>query len=139
MDAFDSDVLIFAARPRHDAGARVAGLFRATVDETGGAGIGSVVLIPEVLTKPFRDGDAAEYRALDTLLGWLDLRPVTSQIASLAARVGAEYGLKPLDAVHLATALEAGADRFITNNRRDFSKSIEGIEVTFPDDLAAPA
>lgn len=39
----------------------------------------------------------------------LDLR-----IAERAAQIGEQYGLKPPDAVHLATALEAGCDRFLT-------------------------
>jgi len=37
--------------------------------------------------------------------------------------------------VHLATAVNVGADRFITNNRRDFPKSIAEIDVTYPADL----
>jgi hypothetical protein len=33
----------------------------------------------------------------------------------------------------------AGADRFLTNNRSDFPKSITEIDVTYPDELAQPA
>ena len=47
------------------------------------AGVGSTLALPEVLTKPTRDG----------------------------------------------------ADRLITNNRRDFSQSIEEVTVTYPPDL----
>ena len=32
-----------------------------------------------------------------------------------------------------------GADRFITNNRRDFPATITEIQVTYPADLADPA
>jgi hypothetical protein len=38
--------------------------------------------------------------------------------------------------VHLATAVHAGADRFITNNRRDFSPDITELDVTYLDALA---
>jgi hypothetical protein len=31
-----------------------------------------------------------------------------------------------------------GADRFITNNRRDFGPDIKEIDVTYPDALPAP-
>jgi predicted nucleic acid-binding protein len=52
--------------------------------------------------------------------------------------LGASYGLRAADAVHLATAVGAGADRFLTNNRSEFPKSITEIAVTYPDDLADP-
>jgi hypothetical protein len=35
--------------------------------------------------------------------------------------------------VHLATAVNVGADRFLTNNRRDFPQSIAELKVTYPD------
>jgi len=41
--------------------------------------------------------------------------------------------------VHLAAAVNAGADRFITNNTRDFERDIDEIDVTYPDDLPAPS
>jgi hypothetical protein len=37
--------------------------------------------------------------------------------------------------VHLATAVAAGADRFLTNNKSDFPKSIVEIDITYPEDL----
>jgi hypothetical protein len=37
--------------------------------------------------------------------------------------------------VHLATAVAAGADRFITNNTSDFKKSITEVDVVFPEEL----
>lgn len=85
--------------------ARCEALFpEARPDETDlPAGIGSTLLLPEVLTKPTGDG--------------------------------ASYRLRSADAVHLATAVSAGADRFITNNRRDFSPSIEEVSITYPTDL----
>jgi predicted nucleic acid-binding protein len=61
---------------------------------------------------------------------------VTAAVASLAASLGARYRLRTADAVHLATAVHAGADRFITNNRRDFSPDITELDVTYLDALA---
>lgn len=37
--------------------------------------------------------------------------------------------------MHLATAVSARADRFITNNRAAFSQLIEEVSVTYPTDL----
>ena len=53
----------------------------------------------------------------------------------LAAVLAAKHRLRAADAVHLATAVQAGADRFITNNRKDFVKGIDEVEVVYPDDL----
>lgn len=134
MDAFDADVLIYAAVPGHPLGAPVLALFATQSSGDAGplAGVGSTLLVPEVLTKPTRDGTTGEVEVLATLLGHLDLRPVDEAVALLAVTLGAWYGLKSVDAVHLATAVSAGADRFITNNRRDFPPSIDEISVTYP-------
>ena len=99
------------------------------------AGIGSVLLIPELLSKPMRDGADSEIEALAALLGRLDLRPVDEALAELAAALGSAHRLRAADAVHLATAVAAGADRFITNNSSDFPKTITEIEVTYPGEL----
>src|SRR4051812_23674986 len=126
MDAFDADVLIYAAVAGHRLGQRVRALFPVyAVGESGAvAGIGSLLLLPELLTKPLRDEAVDELNELAALLGRLDLRPVDDATAELATALGATYRLRPADAVHLATAVNAGADRFITNNSKDFPKTI---------------
>ncbi len=136
MDAFDADVLIYAATARHQLGRRVRALFAGgPVAGAGLAGIGSVLLLPELLTKPLRDQAEGELEELASLLGRLELRPVDAATAQLAVVLGAGYQLRAVDAVHLATAVVAGADRFITNNQDDFPKSITEIDVTYPVDL----
>lgn len=139
MDAFDADVLIYAAVAGHALGRRVRTLFPDEQVATSGAvaGIGSVLLLPELLTTPLRDGAHDELAALTALLARLDLRPTDEATANLAVALGASYRLRAADAVHLATAVAAGADRFITNNSADFTKAIVEITVTYPSDLAA--
>jgi predicted nucleic acid-binding protein len=135
MDAFDADVLIYAAVPDHQLGTRVRALFESA--KNGEAGTGSVLLLPEVLGKPLRDGAGDEVRALAGLLARLDLRPVDLATAELATALSGRYRLRAADAVHLATAIGLGADRFITNNKRDFPASISEIAIIYPDDLPA--
>ena len=138
MDAFDADALIYAAVPGHPLGRRVAVLFR--IGDGGAlAGAGSVLLLPEVLGKPLRDGSADEVRALAGLLARLDLRPVDRATAELATALSSRYRLRAADATHLATAVSLGADRFITNNQRDFPSAITEIQVTYPADLPDPS
>ena len=138
MDAFDADVLLYAAVPGHALGRRVAALFGG-VAHGGVAGAGSVLLLPEVLGKPLRDRAIDEVRVLAGLLARLDLRPVDRATAELATALSARYGLRAADAVHLATAVGLGADRFITSNQRDFPAAITEVRVTCPADLPEPS
>jgi predicted nucleic acid-binding protein len=137
MDCFDADALICAAIPGHPLGQRVAALFRKTGPGTV-AGAGSVLLLPEVLSKPLRDGTPEEVRTLAGLLARLDLRPVDRATAELATALSSRYRLRAADATHLATAVSLGADRFITNNQRDFAAGITEIHITYPADLPDP-
>jgi predicted nucleic acid-binding protein len=140
MDAFDADVLIYAGIPNHSLGRRVAALFSSgpVTGAVGHAGVGSVLLVPELLSKPLRDEDAAAVTTLSGFLARLDLRPVDRAVAAQAAVLGAQYKLRAPDATHLATAINMGAHRFITNNRKDFDPSIKEIDITFPADLPDP-
>lgn len=136
MDAFDADVLVYATRPDHELGGHVRALFSSVPEGT--VGVGSVLLVPELLTKPYRTDAATELAELSELLTRLDLRPVDRATAELATALGATYALRTADAVHLATAVSAGADRFITNNSKDFPTSITEVDVTYPDALGPP-
>lgn len=137
MDAFDADVLIYAASPDHPLGRRVKALLPADAAPAP-AGIGSYLLLPELLAKAIRRGDDDEVRALGALLVRLRLRPVDEPTAELATTLGAAYALRAADAVHLATAVINGADRFITNNAKDFGRDIAEIEIVYPADLPDP-
>lgn len=137
MDAFDADVLIYAAVREHPLGRRVAAMFSPQPSHEADPpdGVGSLLLLPEVLGKPLRDGAAEEVRVLAALLGRLDLRPLDRATAELATALCASYQMRAADATHLATAISSGADRFITNNQRDFPKTITEIDITYPADL----
>ena len=135
MDAFDADVLIYAADPKNELGARVRALFAET-DESA-VGVGSVLLWTELLPKPMRERWNVEVANLLSLMSRLDLRPLDHATARLATALAVEHALPAIDSVHLATAIQAGADRFITNNRKDFRSGIADIEVVYPGDLPA--
>lgn len=132
--AFDADVLIYAAVPNHPLGKTVAALF--VVEEKESVGIGSVLLLHEVLVKPLRQGtDASEVDVLLSYLSRLQLRPCDQATAQLALQFGVKYGLRTADSVHLATAVSADCDYFLTNNRRNFPDSISEIQITYPEAL----
>ncbi|MCR6711995.1 MAG: type II toxin-antitoxin system VapC family toxin [Demequina sp.] len=132
--AFDADVLIYAGS-QHPLGASVNRLFE-TAEGQGLVGMGSVLLLPEVLSKPMRDDpESHEARTLRRLIGRLDLRAFDQRTARLALVLAAKYRLQGADAAHLATAVAGGAEWFITNNRKDFSHAITEIDIVYPDQL----
>lgn len=136
LTAFDADVLIYAATIDHPLGRKVRPLL---TDNAPGlpAGVGSVLLLPEVLAKPMRaDASSAETMALISVLSRLELRPLDEATGRLALALAVAYRLRAADAAHLATAISAGAHRFLTNNRRDFPKTISEIDITYPGELA---
>jgi predicted nucleic acid-binding protein len=125
-DAFDSDVLIYLA---HDAPAALS--IRHFI-EAADTLIGSVVLLPEVLGKPLSGGDTHEHAQLIAILARFDLKPVDAEVADAAVTLSAKYRLRAADAIHLATAVVWGAERFHTNNRKHFGPHIAEVEVVWP-------
>lgn len=96
----------------------------------------SELTLLECLVKPLRDGDAALVAEFESFLasgGGLDVVPVNRAIVRRAARIRAEQGFRLPDAVHVATALEAGCQTFVTNDRR---VRIEGLRVVSIDELS---
>ncbi|WP_136054177.1 PIN domain-containing protein [Microbacterium sp. K24] len=138
ITAFDADVLIYAAIEGHALGAPVAAfLGESSTGSSTKDAVGSVLLLAEVLAKPLRDDpESDEVAALTGLLSRLDLRALDPATARLSLALAASYGLRAADAAHLATAVAAGADRFLTNNRQDFPKTIAEIDIVYPDELA---
>lgn len=137
ITAVDADVLIYAAVEGHPLGVRVAALLGEVPKASSTSeAIGSVLLLTEVLAKPFRnDPESDEAAALVRLLSRLDLRPLDAPTARLSLALAVSYGLRAADATHLATAVAAGADRFLTNNRKDFPQTITEIDIVYPDEL----
>jgi len=83
------------------------------------------------------------YPSCLTLLGYVAKRAcsrVTARTtlaqAALTSKIAGESP-SGADAMHLATAVAVGADRFITNNQRDFRPTITEVAVTYPADLSA--
>ena len=46
----------------------------------------------------------------------VEIAPITTVVFDRAAQIRATYGYKAIDAINLATAVEAGGDRFLTND-----------------------
>lgn len=130
MTALNADVLIYAATEGHPLGERMRSLFEQHISLTG-----STLFIPELLIKPLRQGDDRKRYMLMAFLARMTLLAPDEPTGYAAAVLGASYGLKALDALLLATAIQAGAERFVTNNRKDFGKKIVELDIVYPAEL----
>lgn len=68
--------------------------------------------------KKGREEIANRYRELLSTFPHLTIWGITEQVVDLASSLRARYGISTPDAIHLATAMDAEADYFITNDRR---------------------
>ncbi len=84
--------------------------------------VASTIVLTEVLTGYRQSRQSrleAEFWAfLQASSPFLKFISVSTQIADEAARIRAAYKLKTPDALHLATAIRAEADLFVTNDRK---------------------
>lgn len=83
-------------------------------------GVCSVVTLTEVLPVPLKAENSALVQAYEAIL--LNSRefecvPVDRRTAITAANLRAQYELKTPDALHVAAALEANCDAFLTNDK----------------------
>jgi predicted nucleic acid-binding protein len=105
-------------------------------EEGRNLGITSVITLFEILVKPKREGleeVAQDYLELLTTYPNLTIVEVDLEVAKLAAELRAKYRIRTPDALQLATALQAKAGGFITNDER--LKRIKELEVVLLDDL----
>ena len=132
----DSNVLIYLLEttgPLADAAAR---LIDQIEDGESDAILASIGIV-EILSGPARGGDAAAFERIADALRDLLIKVVSLDLSTAedAAWIRGTLGIGLEDAVHLATARNAGATAFVTNDRR--LRSIPHLEVVYLDDLVA--
>ena len=132
----DSNILIYlleTSGPLADAAARIVDAIDAGTTEA----VLSTVGLIEILAGPARAGDAAAFELTADALRDLLIRVVSLDRATAedAAWIQGSLGIGLEDAVHLASARNAGATAFVTNDRR--LRSIPRLEVVYLDDLVA--
>jgi predicted nucleic acid-binding protein len=82
--------------------------------------ITSVITLTESLMKPIKVGDVkliADYKTLFTNTSQITLIPIDSLLAEQAANLRAKYNLRTPDAIQVATAIQAGCQAFLTNDK----------------------
>jgi len=106
--------------------------------ETGGwQAVASTVAVMEVMVRPWqleRRDVVRDYEAILAHFPNLELVDATLDVAREAARLRAQYTLRPADALHVATALISGATAFVTNDR-DFAQ-VKDVDVVLLSDFS---
>ena len=121
--ALDTVALVYFLE-RHPEHYATASSILKRIEEGVIAGVISSLVFAELLVPAYRAGDnsrAGSVLRLLTSFPNLKVLDITPEIAAEAARLRAQYGLRTPDAIHAATALAAGADLLVTNDR-DFLK-----------------
>jgi len=91
-----------------------------TLGTRGRTGVFSALGMIEILTGPKKKGNrdlAAEYEYRLRHFPRLSIVGLNDRIVWLASDLRAKYGIATPDAVHIATAIDAGAKHFITNDK----------------------
>jgi len=98
----------------------------------------SELTLMETLVGPLKSGDTALERAYEQALLGTDVRllPITQPILREAAQLRATTRLKTPDALHAATARQAGCVLFVTNDP-DF-RGVASLPLVILDDLLKP-
>lgn len=124
--AVDSAPLIYFLEDHRTLAARFVPLFEAEA-----AGIIEIVVsaiaVAEVLAGPLKTGNealASRYRR--AMEAW-QIVAVDAELATMAARLRAAYGLRLADAIHAATAISSGCVALVTHDR-DFTR-LKGLRV----------
>lgn len=83
--------------------------------------VASMVTVLEVLVVPKRHRQEAlcrRYRDLFESFPNLSVVPVGQEVVEIASDLRAAHNLRTPDALHIATAIHAGADAFVSGDRR---------------------
>jgi predicted nucleic acid-binding protein len=110
------------------------------IEQASIVAVSSVITLTEVLNYPIRLGRSDLEQTYRNILLHNDtfmLMTVTAKIAESSAHLRARYNLRTPDALHLATALEASCQTFLTNDLA--LKRVQEIRVLALDELDTPS
>ena len=96
----------------------------------------SVITLTEVMVQPLRLGNtdlAQEYHDILVMRDDYILVEISTDIAISAAAIRARHSLRTPDALHAATAIHAGCDAILTNDR--VFRRVQNLNVLVLDDL----
>lgn len=114
----DTSLFIYLVEGHREFGDRASQIFE-SIEKGRLEAVTSTLTMLELLVQPYRAGNpelTSRYYALFNRYPHLTLRPLDLSTADRAAQLRATYALKTPDAIQVATALEWGAEAFLTND-----------------------
>lgn len=118
--ALDTSALIYLVEGGPAAHTRVSERVGAVLAESDGQIVASRLARMECRGKPMRDGNRAVLDGYEAVFSAVELTllDVTTDVLERATELRARHGFKVPDAIHLASAIEASVDAFITGDAR---------------------
>jgi uncharacterized protein len=119
--ALDTAPFIYYIEPGSAFAASATYVFEACILAGRNQASTCVITLAEVLALPMAVGRhdlVRAYRAIITATEDVQVIPITTATAELAASLRSRLRIALPDALHVAAALEASADVFVTNDRR---------------------
>ena len=115
----DSNIVIYLVERPINFGGRASDWFMAA-QARGDRFVVSDLTRVECRSQPLALGDMTTLQDYDTFFSALapDIVPLTTAVCDRATEVRGFFRFKTPDALHLAAAVEAGCDRFLTNDLR---------------------
>lgn len=130
--AFDSMIMIYLLDGHVSYGRKTADVL-----SKSGRVVFSSLLIGEVLAGFYRDHEDKSIEAFFSFIRTqekITVLPFETRTAMIFAKLRAQIPkLLPADGIHLATAMEAKADLFLTNDKK--IKSLPGLNVVYLEDF----
>lgn len=135
--SFDSNALIYFLNGTHPYVAWLDPVMR-SIESGERAAVLSVISEAELLVKPVREGDADVIRRIDSLFSQpnMELAPVTRDVARAAGIIRAQANVGLADALIAATAMDAGCDVLIGNDKKCAAR-LTGIPYVYLDDAVS--
>ena len=126
---WDSTLFIYLIEGNPEYAPRVRSIYRA-MEKRGDALCTSVFTLGEVLTGPRKLGASdvvGKIRDFFLQGNKVDLIPFSVATADRYSEIRASSGVKPADAIHLASAADSGVELFLTHDKSLHKLAISGI------------
>jgi len=126
---WDTMLFVYLIEAHPDHGPRVKTIY-AKMQARGDSLCTSVFTLGELLAGPYKRGAAELASQIREVLRppTVELLPFNAEMADLYARIRSASSVRPADAIHLATAAQAHANLFLTNDRQLPKLTIPGID-----------
>jgi len=126
---WDTMLFVYWLEDHPEHAARVQQIFQ-KMEQRGDSLCTSTFTVGEVLVGPYKQGAVEVGRHIREFFRYpfIELLPFRAETAERYAQVRAGHSVSPADAIHLASAADAGVDLFLTNDSRLLGLMIPGIQ-----------